>query len=202
MVHRSQTLEAKSSRIVRPDKMSDKNVRPTRMDTKRADMDIKHMYATRIPLSRMYDYHRKFPHWQKADTALFVTFRRNGRDQFRPDARDAVLHCCLKGNNYKFTLHAVVVMPEHVHMLLTPMNDPNGWPYGLPDILKSLKGASARAVNKVLGASGPVWQEESFDHVLRSEDSLEEKREYIRQNPVRRGLVKRPEDYPWLWVEK
>ena len=87
-------------------------------------------------------------------------------------------------------------------MLLTPMNDPNGWPYGLPDILKSLKGASARAVNKVLGASGPVWQEESFDHVLRSEDSLEEKREYIRQNPVRRGLVKRPEDYPWLWVEK
>jgi REP-associated tyrosine transposase len=46
-----------------------------------------------------------------------------------------------------------------------------------------------------------VWQEESFDHVLRSENSFEEKRDYIRQNPVRRGLVKMPENYRWLWVE-
>jgi hypothetical protein len=36
--------------------------------------------------------------------------------------------------------------------------------------------------------------------VLRSDESLKEKCEYIRQNPVRRGLVKRPEDYRWLWV--
>jgi hypothetical protein len=45
-----------------------------------------------------------------------------------------------------------------------------------------------------------MWQEESFDHVLRSEERLEETVEYIRQNPVRRGLVARPEDYRWLWV--
>jgi REP element-mobilizing transposase RayT len=77
-----------------------------------------------------------------------------------------------------------------------------GWPYGLPAILKLIKGASARSVNKLLGAEGPVWQEESFDHVLRSQESLEEKLEYIRQNPVRRGLVKRREDYPWLWVDQ
>ena len=43
--------------------------------------------------------------------------------------------------------------------------------------------------------------EESFDHVLRSQDSLEEKLEYLRQNPVRRGLARRPEDYPWLWID-
>jgi len=57
-------------------------------------------------------------------------------------------------------------------------------------------------VNKLFGANGPVWQEESFDHVLRSQESLAEKLEYIRQNPVRRGLVKRPEGYRWLWVEQ
>ena len=49
--------------------------------------------------------------------------------------------------------------------------------------------------------SGPVWEEESFDHVLRSDESLKEKCEYIRQNPVRRGLVKNPEDYRWLWID-
>ena len=56
-------------------------------------------------------------------------------------------------------------------------------------------------MNKLLGRTGPVWQEESFDHVLRSQESFEEKLEYVRQNPVRRGLVSRPEEYRWLWVE-
>ncbi len=93
-------------------------------------------------------------------------------------------------------------MPEHVHLLLTPFEDEEGWSYGLPAILKAIKGTSARSINKLLGSDGSVWQEESFDHVLRSQESLEEKLEYIRQNPVRRGLANKPEDYRWLWVEQ
>ena len=53
----------------------------------------------------------------------------------------------------------------------------------------------------MLGHCGPVWQEESFDHMLRSNESFEEKLEYIRRNPVRRGLVSKPEDYRWLWLD-
>ena len=52
-----------------------------------------------------------------------------------------------------------------------------------------------------MGITGPVWQEESFDHVLRNDESLREKIEYIRQNPVRKKLVMKAEDYPWLWIE-
>jgi hypothetical protein len=84
---------------------------------------------------------------------------------------------------------------------MTPLEDPEGWPYALPAILKLIKRVSARSVNRLSGHSGPLWQEESFDHVLRSTESRAEKLEYIRQNPVRRGLVQRPEDYPWLWLE-
>jgi REP element-mobilizing transposase RayT len=73
--------------------------------------------------------------------------------------------------------------------------------FPLREILKLTKGVSARNVNKLTDCKGPPWQEESFDHVLRSEESFEDKLEYIRQNPVRRGLVKNPEDYPWLWIE-
>jgi hypothetical protein len=62
-------------------------------------------------------------------------------------------------------------------------------------ITKALFRTSARSLNKLTGRVGPVWQEESFDHVLRSSESFEEKLEYIRQNPTRRGLVNRPEDY-------
>jgi hypothetical protein len=85
-------------------------------------------------------------------------------------------------------------------LLLTPLRDQEDWPYALPVILKLIKGMSARSVNKLLGNSGPLWQDESFDHVLRSDESFAEKLEYIRQNPVRAGLVTRAEEYSWLWV--
>ena len=155
----------------------------------------------RHTLDRKYEYRRKLPHYQKTSRALFVTFCKGSRIPFSSEARDAVLQHCLYDHGKRYELHAGVVMPDHVHLLLTPLRDEKGWPYALPAILKLLKGTSARSVNKLLGSGGPVWQEESFDHVLRSQESLEEKREYIRQNPVRRGLVSKPEDYKWLWVE-
>jgi len=141
------------------------------------------------------------PHYQKAGRTLFVSFCRLNQVAFTPEARDAILYHCLHDNTKRYDLHAAVVMPDHVHVLLTPLRDEKDWPYSLPVILKLIKGTSARSVNKLLGSSGPVWQEESFDHVLRSQESFDEKLEYLRQNPVRRGLVKRPEDYKWLWVE-
>jgi REP element-mobilizing transposase RayT len=153
-------------------------------------------------LDRKYDYHRNLPHYQKAGRAIFVTFCKASHIPFTPEARDAILQHCLHDHGKCYELHAAVVMPDHVHLLLTPLRDDKGWPYSLPVILKLLKGTSARTVNKLEASSGPVWQEESFDHVLRSQESLEEKREYIRQNPVRRGLVEKPEGYKWLWIEQ
>ena len=116
--------------------------------------------------------------------------------------RGIVLKHCLHDHMIKIQLHAVAVMPDHVHLLFTPLRDTNGYVYSVVEILQGIKGASAHSVNRALGRSGPVWQDESFDHVLRSEESLQEKLEYIRQNAVRRGLVARAEDYAWLWVEK
>ena len=153
-------------------------------------------------LDRKNEYRRRLPHYQRAGRALFVTFCKANRYPFPPEARGVVLHHCLHDHGKRFQLHAAVVMPDHAHLLLTPLPDEEGWPYGLPSILKRLKGTSARSINKLLGLCGPVWQEESFDHVLRSQESLEEKLEYLRQNPVRRGLVKNAEDYPWLWIEQ
>jgi len=122
-------------------------------------------------------------------------------EAFSAQARDVILRHCLHDHGRKIRLHAAVVMPDHVHLLLTPLRDEQGWPYGVAAILKLIKGTSARSVNQLLRVSGPVWQEESFDHVLRSDESFAEKLEYIRQNPVRRGLVDRPEEYRWLWIE-
>lgn len=153
-------------------------------------------------LQGKYNYRRRLPHYQKENRALFVTFCAGCCNPLPECVRDLVLQHCLHDNGTKAQLHAVVVMPDHVHLLLTPLSDDNGNAYSLIEVLQAIKGVSAHSVNRALGRSGPVWQDESFDHVLRSDESFDEKLEYLRQNPVRRGLVAKPEDYRWLWVEK
>jgi REP element-mobilizing transposase RayT len=110
-----------------------------------------------------------------------------------------VLECCLQERGASIDLHAVVVMPTHVHLLFTALRNAEGWLMSLPQVMRLIKGRSAHLVNRLLDRHGPVWQEESFDHVLRSNESLSEKANYICQNPVRAGLVRSEIDYPWLW---
>ncbi len=88
-------------------------------------------------------------------------------------------------------------------MILTPLIDePRREIFSLARILQAIKGASARAINERLGRHGPVWQEESFDHVLRSSEGLDAKVEYVLQNPVRKGLVGDWREYRWVWQRK
>ena len=186
-------------------KAADKSVRPTQAECsfvtdRGVGSGFNGPMAKPTSLDRTYEYRRRLPHYQKPGQAIFVTFCKQGREPFSTLARDLVLQHCVHDNGKRICLHAAVVMPEHVHMLLMPMVDEQGWPYAMPAILKQIKGVSARSVNRLPGCSWPVWQEESFDHVLRSTESFAEKLEHIRQNPVRRGLGLRPEDYQWLWV--
>ena len=113
-------------------------------------------------------------------------------------ARDIVLRHIVECALYY--LHVAVVMPDHVHLVATPDCGRDGFCEPINIILGRVKGASSREVNKALGRSGTLWQSENFDHELRRDESLAQKVEYVRRNPVRKGLVTRPEDYPWLWV--
>ena len=91
-------------------------------------------------------------------------------------------------------------MPDHVHLMLTPLTDEKRrLIVSLVEIMKAIKGASAHHINRRLGRHGTVWQEESFDHVLRSSENLDAKIDYILQNPVRAGLARDWQQYRWLW---
>ena len=92
-------------------------------------------------------------------------------------------------------------MPDHVHPVFTPLSDDAGNPFSLAEILSGIKGASAHSINKALGRKGHVWQDESFDHVLRADEHVRTVVEYLCQNPVRAGLVESEDKYPWLWRE-
>ena len=92
-------------------------------------------------------------------------------------------------------------MPDHVHMVFTPLWDEQGHSYTLAEITNGIKGASAHSVNHLLKRKGSVWQDESFDRVLRSNEAVRAKVEYTCANPVRKGLCRNADEYPWLWRE-
>jgi putative transposase len=91
-------------------------------------------------------------------------------------------------------------MPDHVHVILTPLtSDTRHAVISLVEIMKAIKGASAHSINHHAGNHGTIWQEESFDRVVRSSESLDAKVAYILQNPVRKGLADSWRQYKWIW---
>jgi REP element-mobilizing transposase RayT len=88
-------------------------------------------------MQRTYAYRRKLPHFQWTDKTYFITFTKN-RQILTPHSRTLVLETCVAGNGKKYELHAAVVMPDHVHLLLTPLCDENG-EISLPEILQEIK---------------------------------------------------------------
>jgi len=145
-------------------------------------------------------YRRKLPHLQCDDRPHFITFCTYQRWILPECGRSIVLKSCLHDNGSRFDLKVAVVMPDHVHMIFTPLIDYETMEvWSLAKITDAIKGAPAHRVNRILGRKGQVWQAESFDHVLRSSESLDAKVAYLLENPVRRGMVSVWSDYPWLW---
>ncbi|HEX6823439.1 MAG TPA: hypothetical protein VF123_15385 [Candidatus Sulfotelmatobacter sp.] len=148
----------------------------------------------------MQFYRRNLPHLQRVFKQHFITFVTKTRCAPPECARDITLSCCLHDHRRKYELYVAVGMPDHVHLILTPLiNEQRREIFSLIDIMRGIKGASGRAINGCLGRHGPVWQEESFDHVLRCYESVDAKIEYILQNPVRNGLVTNWMAYRWAW---
>ena len=88
-------------------------------------------------------------------------------------------------------LHAYVVMPNHVHLLITPSKP-------LREVTKWIKGVSAREANRLLARTGErFWQDESFDHWARNQAQFEKIRGYIWNNPVKAGLANHPDEWQY-----
>ena len=149
----------------------------------------------------MRHYERRLPHWDAVDMQLFVTFRLHGSlpanrvfpparlatsgEAFRamdrlldggggplwlqrPEIASLVESALLDGERqfHRYQLHAFVVMPNHVHMLVTPKVVSTRW-------LGPLKGFTSYQANQLLGIQGRAfWQDESYDHLVRSDAGI------------------------------
>ena len=140
---------------------------------------------------------RKLPHLEVAGATYFVTFRCHSRFQLPPQARDLVMTVIQEQHHKTIDLDAAVVMPDHVHAIFRVID-----PYTLSQVLQQVKGRPSRQINQILRRQGRVWLAESFDHIIRHATELEEKMEYIQQNPAKQGLEDRSGSYRWLFVKQ
>lgn len=89
-----------------------------------------------------------------------------------------------------FELHDFVIMPDHVHLLLTVSNDMT-----IEKAMQLIKGRFSFRLSHEFGHKGEVWQRGFSEVQVMNRASFEKHREYIAQNPVKAGLVNSPENY-------
>ena len=102
---------------------------------------------------------------------------------------DVLQQCRAQG---RFLLHEFVVMPDHLHILVTPAPD-----VSLEKAVQFLKGGFSFRVKKELGYRWDVWQQSFTEHRIKDAADYAHHREYIHMNPVRAGLVRTAEEYPY-----
>lgn len=90
----------------------------------------------------------------------------------------------------RYRLHAWVIMPNHVHVVATPLAN-----WTLADITHSWKSFTAKKANTMLNRSGLFWAREYFDRVIRDEVHFANAVSYVQRNPVKAGLCGRPQDW-------
>lgn len=109
-----------------------------------------------------------------------------GRDDVAAMVQDALLHF----HNQHYQLHAWCIMPNHVHVVVTPLDG-----HELSAILHSWKSYTSKQAGKLLGSTGTFWQRESFDHLCRSRQHVQWFVRYAEENPVKAGLCVAPQDW-------
>ncbi len=150
---------------------------------------------------------RRLPHFERPWGKYAVTFTTAARRALSPEERDIVLRSLLYAHEHRqYELYAACVMPDHVHLLFEPQikeDDASGNPtfFSLSEIIQAIKSSTAHRINKLRALSGePVWENEWFDRLIRSDRDLEEKFDYICKNPWESEVASESEDYAWLWT--
>jgi REP-associated tyrosine transposase len=129
--------------------------------------------------------------FQKYDPPLyFVTFNTHRRRRLLDNdtVHTQLIEFANNGVTRGVAIGRYVIMPDHVHLFARGARD-----YPLTQWMRLLK----RSLSRAIAAAWPHWQKGFFDHLIRHSESYAEKWEYVRQNPVRAGLVTKPEDWPY-----
>ena len=99
----------------------------------------------------------------------------------------------------EYVLQTYVIMPNHVHIIFSPVCRRDSSTYVVTGILENLKWYTALTCNRILGRTGAFWHHESYDHIIRNSDELQWTSRFVLDNPVRAGLTHHPDEWTWRW---
>ncbi len=103
----------------------------------------------------------------------------------RVKAAEIVKEALQHFDGQRYYLHAWSIMPNHVHTIMEPAAG-----YRLSKIVHTWKSFTANRINRQLDRTGPFWQHETYDHIIRSENEYWDQVEYVWRNPEKAGLIK------------
>jgi len=132
----------------------------------------------------------------------FITWRCKGQQTLGPEERTVVLEALRYWDDNKWKVFTAVILSDHVHVLARTLPIPGGGFFDLGEILHSVKSYSAQKISQNRGKRGSIWQDERYDRIIRDETEFLEKWNYMRNNPVKLGLVEKPEEYLWLYEKQ
>ena len=134
------------------------------------------------------------PHWVPDGAIYFITINtatRSTNQLAHPATAEAIKQAIqVYTNSSKWHPKLAVVMPDHLHLLVSL----NTARFSISQIISPWKSYLKKS-------QGIQWQEGFFEHRIRDRSSLEEKERYLRMNPVRANLVKASKEWPYIWSE-
>jgi REP element-mobilizing transposase RayT len=136
---------------------------------------------------------------QEPGRVYFLTWRCRPGIKLSPPERTMVLEALRHWDEVKWKVFVVVVLLDHVHALVQALTHPAGGTYHLAEILHSVKSYTSHKIGTSRGLKGSLWQDESYDPIVRDEAEFLEKWQYIRNNPLKASLADKPENYTWLY---
>jgi putative transposase len=187
----------------------DGSLPPTVIEQLRQEMEVFDRRLAGIRnLTRRWDEYSSFrqEYFEKFEALLDGTTR--GPTWLRnPSIADLVTEVIRYRDRTAYDLLAYCVMPNHVHILFTPLNTeapdvvgrPDWSTYNVTAILSSLKWYTAVQANRILERTGSFWQHESYDHVIRDSKDLERLLWYTLLNPVKAGLAMAWREWRWTY---
>jgi putative transposase len=143
-------------------------------------------------MNRIYSKPPRLPVITQSQPLYFVTFCIMYRRRLlaNADAHEAFCQYAQAGLEHGAGVGRYVLMPQHIHLFIRVSGETT---------LGRWVGGLKRAMGRVLESNGGlVWQPGFFDHLLRHDESYAEKWAYVRDNPVRKNLVTKWEDWPYL----
>lgn len=144
-------------------------------------------------------HRRHLPHWELPGATYHVIFTLKDRtmcDLTHDDLALIILNAFNFYANKRYYLYDHTVMPDHVHVILQPI-ETAGVVEPLGNIIGDIKRFTAHKINLVLDRKGSLWLDESYDRIIRDEKEFIKIAKYIFENPVRAGLVENGEDWKW-----